>query len=280
MNLFKEKRYPDLKSSILLFFLHVIIIFGVTFVFSMIVGISLGAGGAATENAELQKQIETIIKNNQVILSMVAVAVSAVVLTLITIRTRGVSFKKFLLKNTDVFNWKLAGLVIVSAVSISVFIGDISKFIFDTSKYMPKYVEAFQGNTVIIFALLFAPIFEEIIFRGIILDGLLSNHSVPLAFIVSSLLFSISHGTLVQLLPTFLIGLFFAFIYYKTYSLILTMFAHFIYNIFPVINLQFIDAENLADQGDNRTLIIIISVIVFTAGIVGLKFYFGKNRKK
>jgi len=124
---------------------------------------------------------------------------------------------------------------------------------------------------------LFAPIFEEIIFRGIILDGLISNHGVLVAFVTSALLFSISHGTLIQLIPTFLAGLFFAFIYYKTRSLIFTMFTHFAYNIVPIILVQNSNVEDMMQSGESNTGIIAASVIIFAAGMAGLSYYFKKT---
>ncbi|TYB30326.1 MAG: CPBP family intramembrane metalloprotease [Candidatus Mcinerneyibacterium aminivorans] len=270
----QEKRYyPDFKSSILLFFLHVIIIFAVTFAAAIILGAVLGAGGAGDPD-QIGKQVQNIIKSNQVYLSMLAVVASALVLTLITIKSREVKLSKFLFKNTEKISGKLMGLIAITAPALALFAGKFQKIIFGPDISNPDLFKAFRGNTAIIFALIMAPIFEEIIFRGIILDGILSNNTVPVAFITATLMFSISHGTLAQLLPTFLAGLFFAFIYYKTRCLILAIFTHFAYNLIPIIGVQLTDFEEIAETSSGDIYVMVISLIILAAGLFGLKKIF------
>jgi len=82
--------------------------------------------------------------------------------------------------------------------------------------------------------LIFAPIFEELVFRGIILKGLLNKYNVKKAIIISAFLFAIPHFSPIDLMkfPTTLIdGLFLGWIFYKTNSVITTILMHFTYNI-------------------------------------------------
>ncbi|MBU3137805.1 CPBP family intramembrane metalloprotease [Clostridium gasigenes] len=71
-----------------------------------------------------------------------------------------------------------------------------------------------------------APVFEEIIFRGIILNGMLKKYSPKKAIIVSSLIFGLIHGNLPQGLNAFVLGLVIATVYYYTRSLYISMFMH------------------------------------------------------
>ena len=76
-------------------------------------------------------------------------------------------------------------------------------------------------NSSLIYAVLsvciIAPIIEEVIFRGIILNGMLKRYNSSTAIIISSLLFAFAHGN-----------------YYKTHSLYLAIYCHFFNNITPL----------------------------------------------
>ncbi len=80
-----------------------------------------------------------------------------------------------------------------------------------------------------------APIYEEIIYRGIILKGLSIKYNDNLAVIVSALLFAVMHMNLHQGINAFFLGLVFGYLYLKTKSLYITIFAHFINNGIGII---------------------------------------------
>ena len=75
-----------------------------------------------------------------------------------------------------------------------------------------------------------APILEEILFRGIILDGYLKNYKPWQGIIVSALLFALLHGNLAQGIGAFGMGILFGWVYWKTNSIIPGMLLHFINN--------------------------------------------------
>ena len=76
-----------------------------------------------------------------------------------------------------------------------------------------------------------APVIEEIFFRGIILRGLLVNHSKALALGASALLFGLSHLNPWMIIPTGIIGLVLGWIYLKIKSVYLCMFCHSFNNL-------------------------------------------------
>lgn len=83
-------------------------------------------------------------------------------------------------------------------------------------------------------ALIEAPIFEEILFRGIVLSGLLNKykHKPKKAIVYSALVFAIVHFNIPQGINAFIGGIILGSIFYYTKSLRLSIFAHFINNFF------------------------------------------------
>ena len=75
-----------------------------------------------------------------------------------------------------------------------------------------------------------APLLEELIFRGVMLDGLLKRYSPVKAILVSSILFGFVHLNPWQFVGAFLIGVFIGWIYYHTRSLSLAIIIHAVNN--------------------------------------------------
>ena len=78
--------------------------------------------------------------------------------------------------------------------------------------------------------LLVAPIGEELLFRGMILRGLLANYGVPKAILGSSLLFAAVHLNPWQAVPTFFVGVLLAWLFVRTRSLPLCILVHALWN--------------------------------------------------
>ncbi|MFA7688039.1 MAG: type II CAAX endopeptidase family protein [Moheibacter sp.] len=76
-----------------------------------------------------------------------------------------------------------------------------------------------------------APFFEEILFRGILLRGMLQYKMNPtLAIVFSSVLFGLVHMNPWQFLGAGILGVVFAFVYYRTQSLWVCIFLHALNN--------------------------------------------------
>lgn len=97
---------------------------------------------------------------------------------------------------------------------------------------------------------IFAPIFEEILFRGLLFDGLLNTTrklkannklSISLATAISSIFFGLAHvssfdiNALVIFVATGLFGLYLAHLRLKTGSLTMSILAHMVFNSVTVI---------------------------------------------
>jgi uncharacterized protein len=82
---------------------------------------------------------------------------------------------------------------------------------------------------------LVAPVTEEILFRGLILRGLLARHRPAVAVILTAFLFGVLHLNPWQFLSAFCLGVVFGWIYLRTGSVALCIAAHAINNGFFMI---------------------------------------------
>jgi membrane protease YdiL (CAAX protease family) len=82
---------------------------------------------------------------------------------------------------------------------------------------------------------------EEMLFRGVILNGFKENYSEKKAIIVSALLFGLYHLNPWQFVLAFIIGLFSAFICLRTGSIALSIYIHFFNNVMSVVVLRYKD---------------------------------------
>ena len=95
----------------------------------------------------------------------------------------------------------------------------------------------FQGRTPlineplyidVIMAVFVAPILEEIVFRGVIMNNL-RKYGIRVAIIINSLLFGLSHYNIEMIVPAFLTGIIFSYVACK-YSIKYSILIHFFIN--------------------------------------------------
>ena len=85
---------------------------------------------------------------------------------------------------------------------------------------------ASAGPATLLYFVVLAPVLEELIFRGVMLDGLLRRYSPATAILVSSFLFGAIHLNPWQFVAGFVLGCFFGWVYYRTGSVALCMIGH------------------------------------------------------
>ena len=97
-----------------------------------------------------------------------------------------------------------------------------------------EYLEEYLLNTSYIFIFIstciIAPIFEEILYRGVLLNGLLKKYNYKKAIIYSALIFGIAHMNLPQGVNAFFLGVIIGLAYYYTRSIYICMVMHFVNN--------------------------------------------------
>jgi uncharacterized protein len=102
---------------------------------------------------------------------------------------------------------------------------------------MPKEAaEQFQSlglsPVFVVLVVLVAPVLEEMLFRGVILRGLLGRYGAATAVAVDTLLFAFAHMNPWQFLPALLLGTLSAWLFVRARSIILCIFVHVMWNTF------------------------------------------------
>ena len=120
----------------------------------------------------------------------------------------------------------------------------------------------------VIMAVFVAPILEEIVFRGVIMNNL-RKYGIKVAIIINSLLFGLSHYNIEMIIPAFLTGIIFSYVAYK-YSIKYSILIHFLLNtitqILQVIILSKIEMS-IVVFGLFLLFLIIFLLIFFIIGL-------------
>ncbi len=118
------------------------------------------------------------------------------------------------------------------------------------------------------------PIFEEIIFRKLLIDRTI-KYGAKVSILLSAMLFGLFHGNLNQFFYAFLLGGFFAYIYIKTGKIKYTMILHIIVNLMGSVVSLFVmsSVENLI-SGPIQPLDLVIAIayimVILGSILIGL----------
>ena len=274
---FKRNFYSDSDSGkVYLFALLVPVV--LSFIFAFI------ASGFVDEGVKLSDQIW------YVIIIMLLTPVSLLATFFIYNKTAKVSFGA--VKLNPKTNWKnylvVAFIGMVVLFGTQYFIGMVDDGLkaigFELSNgYFPNNTFGYFALNVLLVALLPA-IAEELIFRGVILQGLRRNGSDLIAIVLSALMFAGMHCSLQQFVYPIIIGLVFGWIVVRTGSLMLTIFAHFLNNFVVVLigYLQTVTTFDMNLPSSWWAYLIAILLLVITGVILFLvdKFYFKRFASK
>lgn len=141
-------------------------------------------------------------------------------------------------------SFKNIGLIILMVLGYSMALSAITLKVI---KYFPSYdttaktMEATMTSMIgIIAVLICAPIFEEIMFRGIILNELREDYKIVPSIIIQAVLFGIYHLNLFQGIYAGILGLLLGYIFIKTKTILSSITGHITFNIcgtfvFPVL---------------------------------------------
>lgn len=98
--------------------------------------------------------------------------------------------------------------------------------------HIPLIGEEAMGAVIAITIItFFAPILEEIFFRGFIFRTMLKRWPLKLAFVASAVIFAVIHLEFQSIIPLFLLGLILNWMFYRTKSLYPGIFFHIINNV-------------------------------------------------
>lgn len=106
---------------------------------------------------------------------------------------------------------------------------------------------------------------EEVLFRGGVARGL-KRKNYLFAILMSGLMFSIFHGNAAQTVHQFFIGMVFAYLYFVTGSLLASMFAHLLNNLFAVLfELALANVNITLSLGAEISIWVVVCIIGFVA---------------
>jgi hypothetical protein len=133
-------------------------------------------------------------------------------------------------------------IVFLLILMIIIVVDPLTNIIPVPEKYQELFESIFSGSFPALFtAIILAPVLEELIFRGIILEGFLRHFSPVKAIVWCNVLFGMAHLNPWQFLGAFIIGIFISWVYFKTRNLILPIFIHFINNLVGYLFILFTD---------------------------------------
>jgi membrane protease YdiL (CAAX protease family) len=126
-----------------------------------------------------------------------------------------------------------------------------------------------QGFWAIVTAILFAPVFEELIFRGVILEAMLRRHRRSFSVVVTSALFAIVHFEPSVMFSAFVSGLVLGTIYLHTNSIFSTIILHSINNAiaYSLITLNIENYSYYQVLGGSGTTYYVVYAICFVISV-------------
>lgn len=130
-----------------------------------------------------------------------------------------------------------AAVLVAAGVALDLLLGVLGDWLGLASHWAEWFDPALAWGSpaavavVLLGSVVFAPVFEELIFRGLLYGTLRARLSWPLAAAGSALVFALAHGYgIAGFLSVFLSGLLWAWIYERTGSLLPSMAAHVVNN--------------------------------------------------
>ena len=194
----------------------------------------------------------------------------------------------FKFNNISLNYWLSIIVFMLGFIIISSEIDNVLHFFLPMPLFLQDLFEAIIVNKYITVSILLVGIIpafvEEMLFRGVILNGFRGNYSIRKAIILSSLLFGIIHFNPWQFVTAFIIGMISAWICIKTESIILCIYIHLFNNMVSVLAMKFRDIMPIkgfnsaySEQTFQPLWFDIIGVTFTVAGII---LFLNYNKKK
>ena len=155
------------------------------------------------------------------------------------------------------FDWRVWPCVAISIVGLGMLDAELMKVVIRIVP-VPEWVQDIYRSEILrktsflsalFAAVVIAPLGEELLFRGIILSGLLAHYTRTSAIVWSAVLFGMMHLDPWQLAPIFISGLVWAWWVIRTGSLLPALFGHALNNLLAA-TIQHFYTPHLDVSGD------------------------------
>jgi len=196
------------------------------------------------------------------------------------------SFAKYInFRKTDIIK-NVSGFLCGAAIYFPVtFIISIT-FIKDLSPEATEAMEMVMKNTPFLLQILgvgiFAPIIEEVTFRGLIFSSLKKSMSLSLAIVIQAVLFGILHMNLQQFIYASVLGILFALLVEWTGSISASILAHMGFNITSILTSNLFENLKTINAPDELLSVIYILLLMLGAFLSSIAIFYlywsGKKR--
>ncbi|EOD01567.1 CPBP family intramembrane glutamic endopeptidase [Caldisalinibacter kiritimatiensis] len=275
------KKYLQLIGSVLLYSLIYVIpnaLAGIILVFMIAV--------SNIEQAQNPIYIQQMVNKYIFLVTFFALIVSALILV------RLLKFnKKSIIEycNFSFVNFKVVGLLILLGFLSNLFLNSIFAFIKNNETLMnllgarKEFFDIgesakvmMNGNILIVVLVIgiLTPVFEEILYRGVIFNRLNEDVKVETAIILQAIVFALCHFNMIQGMYTFVLGVLLALCYHWLKSIWVPIIVHMSFNTSNIL-MKFIILKitNIFDM---------LLPLIMTLALVSISFilYYIKNRKE
>ncbi len=147
-------------------------------------------------------------------------------------------------------DWNKAAGYVILGISSSIFLSAVFTLLPFFASYKTLTENAFQRTDLILAmlsVLITAPICEEMIFRGLMLNRLLAGFSERTAVLLSSAVFAACHANPVWMCYAFIMGWLLAFVSLREDNIFYSIILHMAFNLWTVIQLIIRQSDRLQD---------------------------------
>ena len=215
---------------------------------------------------------------------LLAVGISFYIVGLIKKKKTGNNSFNFTIENKRIIPFVIIGIIflycgIISPITALISLTESTKVMYMNYGKLPGIFSLFQS-------VIAAPILEELIFTGIILDGLLKKYSPTKSILITASLFGLIHLDRFQFVSVLLMVIFSGWVYFRTRSLTFSIIIHVVANLASILMHYFINPDSLRDNIllgmygglSNLILAVVGSIFIFVICIYFLKKEFNKNK--
>ncbi len=180
--------------------------------------------------------------------------------------------------------WKYYALAVALIFGLSFALSRVNyyltQYVFVPLGYVPRtsYLPSLDGGWVVLAILVIAvipAIFEEFLFRGVILEGLENSAGGVRALFIAGFCFSLFHGSPEQTIYQFICGCAFSLLAIRAKSILPCVLAHFLNNTYIILCYAYAPldgAGNVAMPQWADILLIVLGAVALAASVAALIF--------
>lgn len=269
------KKYLSIFLKVIGFILEYLLFqVGVVVVYSIIISIEV-----LKDNRNLELVLKEKVGNNIFTLFMIAAIINFFVYILMFRNKNKNLFKRCKFNRINIRYIPKLILVIIGMTLTSVAL--VSEFgdIFNSYNLVQQAIIQSYNSIISMFSIIVVlPIFEEILFRGLVFYELRERFSVIATVIIQALIFGIWHLNPLQAVYTFFAGIIFGVILVFINSIWGSIIAHIIYNLLGSLCIPAL----IYFLGDSVEIYmyIIVGIILFILGIILMYKQYKRSKRK